>query len=219
LKIRSAFYVDGFNLYHAIADLDEPFLKWLNLWKLAETLVPSQTEDVVRVVFCTAYYPGNEQKRWRHGEYKKALECVGVKCEFGHYVHESAFCKKCNHEWEKPSEKQSDINVALNLYHDACTNIFDKAYLVTADSDQAATARFLAGNFPAKQLVSVAPPGRNFSANIVKFAQERMQISKDALERSLFPPIVTGQGVPAARRPREWDPPAWWVQPDARPKS
>ena len=218
MKTRAAFYIDGFNLYHAIADLKEPFLKWVNLWELAATLIPRQSEELMRVVFCTAYYPGDEQRRWRYAEYLKALDIAGVECSFGHYMHEPVQCRECGAAWQKPTEKQTDINIALSLYHDAFANVFDKAYLVTADSDQAATARFLKTNFPEKKLVSVAPPMRPFSRNILAHATSRQQITREAIERCLFPGIVMGDGKPAARRPREYAPPQNWVHPRDRPK-
>ncbi len=211
---RAAFYVDGFNLYHAVADLGEPHLKWLDLWRMAETLAPRQTERVVRVVFCTAYYPGDSRKRWRHDQYLNALRLTGVSCVFGHYIHEDAACRACGHHWSRPSEKQTDINLALSLYHDAMTDGFDVAYLVTADSDQAATARFLSENMPRKKLVTVAPPGRNFSANIARYASARMQLTRDVIAKCLFPPLVLDpNGANHGRRPREYDPPAGWNPP------
>ncbi len=36
---RTLTYIDGFNLYHATDDLKEPALKWVDLWKLSETLM------------------------------------------------------------------------------------------------------------------------------------------------------------------------------------
>lgn len=209
---RAAFYVDGFNLYHAVADMGEPHLKWLNLWRMAETLVPRQTEAVVKVVFCTAYYPGDQNKRWRHDQYLNALRISGVSCIFGHYIHENSSCRACGDVWSKPSEKQTDINLALSLYHDAMTDAFDVAYLVTADSDQADTARFLSENVPGKRLITVAPPGRNFSANIEKFATARMRITRGVIEKSLFPAVVLDPtGSKHGRRPREYDPPIGWL--------
>jgi hypothetical protein len=209
VSLRAAFYIDGFNLYHAIADLQEPWLKWLDLRRMAETLVPGRTEHVVRVVFCTAYYPGDANKRWRHDQYLNALRNVGVSCVLGHYVHEAASCRSCGSVWQRPSEKQTDINIALSLYHDATVDLFDVAYLVTADSDQAATARFLSQHFPDKKLITVAPPGRNFSANIERFAAGRMQLTRDTIARSLFPAVVLDStGTKHGRRPREYDPPS-----------
>ena len=219
MTIRSAFYIDGFNLYHAVADLNENFLKWCNFWKLAETVIPSQTETLVKVVFCTAYYPGDTDKRWRHGEFNKALENCGVTVVHGHYVHEPKECRDCGATWRKPTEKETDINVALSLYQDAVADVFDTAYLLTADSDQAATAKFFRSAFPNKSLVTVSPPGRNFSVHITPYANGgKIALNKEHLEKAVLPPIVMGSG-PAARRPREYDPPTWWVHPDQRPKN
>ena len=219
MPIRSAFYVDGFNLYHAVADLGEPFLKWCNLWRLAETLIPSQSEELVKVTFCTAFYPGSERKRWRHGEYNKALENSGVTIISGHYVHEPKDCRECGAEWQKPTEKETDINVALSLYADAKNDVYDKAYLVTADSDQAATAKFFRSSFPEKALATVAPTGRNFSVHITPYANGgRISLNREHLERAVMPQIVMADGRPAARRPHEYAPPQWWVHPDQRPR-
>lgn len=213
--LRSAFYVDGFNLYHAIADLNEPFLKWCNLWKLAETVVPSKSEEIVKVTFCTAYYPGDERKKWRHQQYIQALTNVNVSVVMGHYVREDWKCRDCGFDWQKPTEKETDINLALSLYEDAVNDVYDKAYLVTADSDQAATANFFKKAFPKKSLVTVSPPGRKFSSHISNIADERLALNKDHLDTSVFPTIVLGER--AARRPNEYEPPAWWVHPDKRP--
>lgn len=217
MTIRSALYVDGFNLYHAVRELGDAYLKWCNLWRLGETIIPTHSEELVKVVFCTAYYPGDSQKRWRHDQFMNALRNAGVECVIGHYIHEERDCRECGHSWQQPNEKASDLNLGLSLITDAREGVFDRAYLLTADSDQAATARFLKETVEGKSLVTVAPPGRNFSANIEKYADGRIALSRDHIERSLFPQTVLGKnGLPHGRRPREYDPPANWVHPDNR---
>jgi uncharacterized LabA/DUF88 family protein len=217
--LRAAFYYDGFNLYHAISDLGEPYLKWCNLWELAERLIPKQTEQLVKVVFCTAFYPGDERKKWRHQQYLNALENVGVTTVQGHYIHETSGCSRCGRTWKQPTEKETDINVALSLIIDAQDDVFDRAYLVTADSDQAATARVFRDRFPQKQLTTVAPPGRNFSVDIARYTGgNRLAITKDHLDWTVFPAIVMRGTNPSGRRPREYDPPDWWVHPRDRPR-
>ena len=214
---RAAFYIDGFNLYHAVDALGEPFLKWCDLRKLGEIIIPSQTESLVSVVFCTAFYPRDQDKKWRHMQYIAANEARGVKCVMGHYVHEEMSCRGCERTWQKPTEKETDINLALSLYQDAVSDVFDVAYLVTADSDQAATARFLSENYPAKSLVTVAPPGRNFSVDISRYAQRRIALNRDHLDRCVLPKIIMGDKGVVAKRPKEYEPPDWWVHPDNRP--
>lgn len=209
-------YIDGFNLYHAIADLNEPFLKWCNLWKLAEIVIPSKSESLAKVTFCTAYYPGDDKKKWRHEQYILALQNSGVTVVMGHYVKEDWSCRTCDATWKKPTEKETDINLALSLYEDGVKDVYDKAYLVTADSDQAATAKFFKKAFPNKQLITVAPPGRNFSTHIADIANGRVALNKDHLDSSVLPAIVMGDRP--ARRPIQYNPPHDWVHPDDRPQ-
>ena len=54
-QLRALFYVDGFNLYHALHDLNRPRLKWLSLHALAQKLIPNRSERLVGVVYFSAY--------------------------------------------------------------------------------------------------------------------------------------------------------------------
>ncbi|WP_379063418.1 NYN domain-containing protein [Mesorhizobium sp. UC22_110] len=217
MTIRAALYVDGFNLYHAVKDLNEPFLKWCNLWRLGEIIIPQKSETLVRVVLCTAYYPGDPQKKWRHDQFLNALRVHGVDCILGHYIQEEWECRNCADIRQKPTEKASDLNLGLSVITDAWRDVFDRAYLLTADSDQAATARFLQETNAEKSLITVAPPGRNFSANIEKYCVGRIQITRDHLERCVMPAVVlNNNGNNHGRRPREYEPPKGWIHPDQR---
>lgn len=218
MPLRSALYVDGFNMYHAIDDLKEPLLKWISYWKIGEIIIPSKSESLVKVAYCTAFYPGDSQKRWRHEQLINAQKIYGAEHIKGHYVYEDKACKSCGNTWSKPTEKETDINVALALFNDARLDVLDVAYLLSSDSDQAATARILKAQFPEKRLVTVAPPGRNFSVHIEKYADGRVALNRDHLDRCVMPPIVTKQGFTPGRRPREYAPPAEWVHPKNRPR-
>lgn len=205
--LRAGLYVDGFNLYHAIADLGDKHLRWLNLWALGELIIPSKTEVLSRVVYCSAYYPGDSNRKWRHQMYLKALAAAGVTCELGHFVAEPVKCGSCKAESSKFTEKEGDLNVALNLINDAHCGLIDHAYLLTADSDQAATARMFRSQFKDKKFTMVSPPGRNFSADIGKYATGRHAIGRTHLERCLFGPRVISPDGKHGHRPREWAPP------------
>jgi hypothetical protein len=183
-------YVDGFNLYHAILKFEEPHLKWLNLRKLGESIIDATSDTLGPVTYCTAYYPGDSQKKWRHDEYMAALRVVNVEPIMGHYIHEPWECDHCDHTWEKATEKASDVNLALHLFNDARLDRFQTAYLVTADSDQAATAKMFRNCFPEKRFITVSPPGRNISHNILTYSHGKVSLTKEHLEKSLFPKIV-----------------------------
>lgn len=217
-KTRAALYVDGFNLYHPINDWNEPYLKWINLWKLAETIIPSLNERVVLVKYFTAKRNNSEDGAARHTTYINAMKALGVTTVLGHYIVEPKECWNCGHQSQKKTEKQTDINLALNVTFDAVDDLYDHAYLLSADSDQAATARILKKRFPDKLLTSVAPPGRPVSEKVMNFADSKILLNRGHIERIVMPMYVQGK-IGLIRRPSTYDPPPEWVHPDKRPKT
>jgi hypothetical protein len=205
MPIRAAFYVDGFNVYHSLDDLQRPHYKWLDWWALGELLIPSKSETLVRVAMCTALKTSSPEKLTRHRTYLKALEARGVECLRGHFINEKRNCNRCSAEWQAPVEKQGDVNLAISLIADAHKDVFDHAYLVTADSDQAATARMLKADFPDKKLTTVVITGRSHSKEIVASADATMTINTGHIERCLLPKLLPG--AEAILRPTAYDPP------------
>ena len=153
-------YIDGFNLYHAIDDLGKfdprrptvrpnpkPHLKWLNLRTLCQGLArPGETLVVVNYFSAYAVWLQGAQKR--HIEYVKGLEHVGVNCVMGHFKSKTRTCRSCGAQWVQHEEKETDVHIAARIVFDACENRFDRAILITADSDLAPALNIVRGNFP-----------------------------------------------------------------------
>lgn len=202
---RAAVYVDGFNLYHALAHLDRPHLKWLDLMGLAKALVPKD-EVVKRVVWCTAFRPNSRTKLKNHKAYYDALLARGVVCRLGHFVTAQDGCNACGHSWVMSMEKQGDVNFALSVAADAEDDLFDVCYLITADGDHAATARYLKQRFPKKKVVCVAPPGRYPNRFILEWSDAKAYIDMPMLESSLLPASLHKRGI-RVERPLTYTPP------------
>ncbi|MFT3996658.1 MAG: NYN domain-containing protein [Asticcacaulis sp.] len=211
MRKRAAIYYDGFNLYHAVDAYKRPYLKWLDLKALAQVIAPAD-EVVKRVVWCSAFRPQSKSKMKRHEDYMKALMARGVICRIGHFVSAIDGCNACGHQWHLAIEKQGDVNLSLSIAADAEDNLFDVCYLVSADGDHAATARYLKERFPKKELVLVCPPGRFPNKHILKYADRVIEIERDHLEASLLPQmtkyrtrLLGPQNV--IERPEAYDPP------------
>jgi hypothetical protein len=202
---RAALYVDGFNLYHSIDDMDRPYLKWLDLWQLARVIAP-RSQVIRKVVWCTAFRPQGRAQAARHQAYYDALKLRGVICLTGHFVVYADGCNACGHSWTVATEKQSDVNLALSVLDDAHENRFDVCYLMTTDGDHAATARFLKERFPEKKLVLVTPPGRKPNRAVLEWADAQVALEFDHLWRALLPPVLDGPAGPI-QRPAAYDPP------------
>lgn len=203
---RAAFYYDGFNIYHAVSNLGESHLKWLNLWALSEKLL-MRGHELKSVVWCSAAYTADPRKLTRHRIYRRALESTGVECELGHFIDEPAQCKSCGKSYFKKTEKQSDVNLAIRLIRDGFQNRYDCAYIVTADSDQAASARHFRALFPDKKLISVTPPGKPHSKAILQHAHGQRTIHRNTIAECLFTAAITSGSGEICRRPPEYDPP------------
>lgn len=176
---RAAVYIDGFNLYHPIREMAQGHLKWCNLWRLSELLCQPRGLQVEKVVLCTAMQVHRPETLGRHRTFNNAQIACGVQVLEGHYIF--------NEEIGRHSEKQSDINVALSLIMDGVDNVYDWAFLISADSDQAATARVFKERFKDKKLAIVAPPNRSPPEKASSYADLAFSIATEQIESGLAP--------------------------------
>jgi len=202
--VRVTVYIDGFNLYHAVDDLGQPYLKWLNLWKLSEKLAQGHGK-LDRVIYCTAYRDRDTGKKARHRFYIEALKLVGVQPIFGHEADETLDCHGCGNVWTVKREKATDLNLGLSLYQDAVDDLYDVAFVLSADSDQAAAFAFVKKRFPNKKLFTVAPPGRPLSKHLLALADGKKSLKEKDIHAAIFGKDVT-DGQRIVTRPKEYDP-------------
>lgn len=199
---RARLYVDGFNLHHAILDLNRPELLWLDLMALGRSILPP-SERLAGVVWVSAHRPQKRDRMISLAAYEAALGSRGVRCLMGHFVVHSDHCHACGHQWMDATEKQSDVNLALSVAADAAANRFDTAYILTTDGDHAATTRFLKEGYPNKRVVSVAPPGRGHNRQLLEWVDARTEVEIPMLEAAALPDrLRTRQGW--IERPDSW---------------
>jgi len=132
---RVVAYIDGFNLYHALGDLGEDHLKWLDLRALAETFAPRPDHQLIHVFYCTAYAHWRPESCARHEIYIKALAARQVTPLLGRFKARDRQCRKCGARWIDHEEKESDVSLGIALVLGAADDRFDRALLFTRDSD------------------------------------------------------------------------------------
>jgi uncharacterized LabA/DUF88 family protein len=201
---KVACYIDGFNLYHAIDALSKPYLKWLNLRALAESLC-RPGEMLVKVAYFSAYATWLADRYARHRLYVAALEATGVECHMARFSERVATCKTCGASWKSREEKETDVHFALTFLEDAIDHIFDRAIIVSADSDYIPAVRKVRKRLPGKQIFLAIPPERFGQARgLIDVCGSKTAITAGRLARHLFGPLG---------RPREYDPPRGWMPP------
>lgn len=200
---RVAFYIDGFNVYHALQENPEYWkYKWLSYAKLAQCYVTA-ADRVVKICYFTAYVTWDRGKETRHRNYTAALRTTDVDIVHGAFRRRERRCRLCGGTYRTFEEKQTDVNIAINLFEGAVKDIYDAAIIVSADSDLAPAIEAVKSAFPHKEIGVVLPIGRP-AEYLKKISDFHVKMKRKHLQTSQFEDIVElGDGRKAVR------PPSW----------
>ena len=140
-------------------------IKWLDLTKLAKNLIISSheivsvnyfsamrneyvrrlSEEIIKSIkkeeICAHRKKVNEEilliseQHERHTTYIEALKSKDVICDISEFGWNRIKCRYCGKHYTKPTEKQTDVKIALRIVSDAYENKFDSLILISEDSD------------------------------------------------------------------------------------
>jgi hypothetical protein len=144
---------------------------------------------------------GNVQER--HRRYSSVLKSKNVKIIEGYYKHHRMVCPECKIHYLKPEEKQTDINLCLWLFEKAYKNEYDKAMIVSADSDLLSVYYSMKRNFPMIEVTFLFPIERDFPELRQKI-KNYYTIDVNDLVLSQFPDEITLPNGKKLRRPPTW---------------
>lgn len=203
----TAFYIDGFNLYHAIDALKKPHLKWLNLKQLAASFL-RQGEQVHSVTYFTALMNHSPEKSQRHRRYLGCLEAYGVDVIQSKFLNSSKYCRRSDRYCDFYEEKQTDVSLAIRAVTDVVSDAITRVVIVTSDSDQVPVVRHIKAAHPSKLVAVVAPPGRRTVAReLSQIADEFFEITEGRLAASLLPRKVVNAKGQTFSMPAKYLPP------------
>jgi len=186
-------FVDGFNLYHALERFSPKFpvqdpqryqkYKWLCLKSLMNKFIAHNTETLIGVELFTAYpnWENTEAKRLRHETFVSAQKYMGVEVTLGEFKPTITRCLAnpgCGKQFDRYVEKQTDINIAISMIRRAID--YDKAILLTADSDQVPTIQLLRDMYPEKKFAVMAPIGRG-AKDLARVCHEQFKMTEQHL--------------------------------------
>ena len=208
-------YVDAFNLYYGA--LKGTRYKWLNLEELCQLQFPG--DEIISIQYFTAKLnrrnrPDNSQQVTRQEFYLRALGTIScLEVIEGHYQTNIVAAHLANPtrfgaqvvDVVKSEEKGSDVNIATRMLLDAYDSVFDKAVVITNDSDQRMPIETVITRFkkPVVVLMPLGADGRRPSGVLSKVATSTPIISVASLVNSQFPnELVDHMG--RFHKPKEW---------------
>ncbi len=141
--MKTFVYVDAFNLYYGA--LKNTNYKWINIRKMCELALPKN--QIEHICVCTARVnarAGDPQQPLRQDMLFRALRTLpDLEIIEGHFLSHKVWMPLANPlpggpdrvKVIKTEEKGSDVNLATALLRDAYEECFDKAVVVSGDSD------------------------------------------------------------------------------------
>lgn len=199
--MRIRVYIDGFNLYYGVVKRNASH--WLDLAEFSRRL--GKVPAVDKIIFCTAMVsatPNDPGKAIRQYAYHQAIKaaCPNVEILLGQFkknkkLQPLAVCKQspsCAIRVSVRTEKGSDVNLAARLIHDAHTDKFDRAIVVSGDSDLVEPIRLVVQEVGLP--VWVRNPRHVRSSELSKVATSYDWIRPKLLGKSLLPdPVIDNE--------------------------
>lgn len=207
---RVTYLVDGFNVYHSVRDAithtAQRNLKWLNYQSMCQSFITDvihlQGGSLGKIYYFTALarHAGRDVVM-RHKLYIQALESVGVETVQGNFKKKFPKCKLCNTKYLSHEEKESDVNIALQMIRCFMDDECDTIVLVSGDTDLVSAVRTAKELFPLKK-VGVAFPYKRANTHFKSIADFTFNISVDGYKNHQFAnPLVLPDGTRLTKPP------------------
>lgn len=196
--IRVYCFVDGFNLYHALQWFEDGTndaqrrqyrkYKWISLTALAKCYISPKSQVLAGVEYFTTYTHWDPAKQLRHRQFVMAQECEKVNVTFGHFKEKRVDCRAtCKVTFPIWQEKQTDVNIALRMVELAHQNAYDKALVISADSDLIPAIKLIQRTYADKVIAVVVPIGRKGEDIKAACNKSRFTMTEEQLARCKMP--------------------------------
>ena len=163
----------------------------------------TKSESIAKVYCFTACAPWDDKKLIRHQRYMSVLEAVGVTIVLGSFRRKDCVCRLCHRDYSTYEEKETDINIAINLFRDAMNDVYDTAVVISGDSDLRPAMEAVKTSFPEKSVRVIVPIGRKAKL-LQQTADSHMKMKEHHLASSQFPDTVLLPDGRRVQRPDRW---------------
>ena len=218
-------YIDGMNFYEASKDKRWYPAGWCNWTQTLDAYCPGGD---ISVRYFTTLYSGKAQERMRRQKlHLLAMEKVArAEVVYGACRERQLRCPACKARLKctcgcdrRFTEKMTDVNIAIRLLEDTIDDLFDRAYLVSADVDLLPAVHAVMRRSRHVQIAVLLPPETEIADEFAKLeaAYPGRSVARhlDLKKMRRFPddlPSRWGMALPAhwresaGRRPAKPDP-------------
>lgn len=156
--LRVNVYIDGFNFYYGLKQKGWKKYYWLDIVKFFECFM-KDNQVLNKVYYCTAVPTNKGQKTRQRDFFKANKQNPKFELVFGKFLEKKV--KFGGKEYTTFEEKQTDVNIAINLIRNIHNNSCDTSIIVSADSDLVPVIELAKEINPNHKILFHFPPERN----------------------------------------------------------
>lgn len=203
---RTAFLIDGFNLYHSVKTASQDLglsgsgTRWLDIRSLCDSFlhIIGNNAQISEIYYFSALAKHLEMRKpdvtVRHRTYIRCLEDSGVIVELHRFKKSLTVCKKCNQTFNRREEKETDVAMATRLLELLFLDKCDTIVLITGDTDIVPAVKTAKNIFPKKEIIFMMPYKRH-NKEIANLASRHFDISSNNYAKHQFnDPFTTKKG-------------------------
>lgn len=206
-KQRVIVYIDGFNFYNGLRDMNWRNYYWLDINKFSQSIIKDLNKNHVLV---ESYYfsaPPHKHitKEKRQRRFFDVNEINNVKIIKGYHKDKSKDCNKCGKKMSMSEEKQTDVNIALWMLKNAAIKKCDLSILISGDTDMIPIIQSIKDISPNHKIMVFFPPKRK-THQMIKYLDGWRDLSKyeKYFKESLFSDQVNLSTDKVIEIPKKW---------------
>ena len=209
---RTAFLIDGFNVYHSTLEIKSRTgnkVKWLDYYSLCKSYL-SQVgggATLEAVYYFSAYADhlkdNNPDIVKRHKAYIKCLKDRDIIVQMGRFKPKTVKCSLCKRKFIKHEEKETDVAIASKMLELLAKDECDSVVLITGDTDLSPAVKTAQSIYEDKKII-FAFPYRRGSDELAKIAPGSFLMSyKNYMKHQLPDPYTLSSGK-VISKPASW---------------
>lgn len=208
-KIRIVAYIDGFNLYHAIDNLEDNRLKWFDIRSALFDFTDPSLHELTEINYFTALAKHCSQDiQKRQNDYLSALNYTGVNIIKGRFRKRTRYCRAdCKKKFAYHEEKETDVQIAVRIVDDAYLDKYDMAFIISQDSDLFPAIRTVKKRFLNKTIRIITPPDlphSNEMSRIVGGEKNLKSLESTHLQKHQLPDEIRFKNGSILKKPKKY---------------
>ncbi len=203
MKKRVNIYVDGFNFYFGLKSKGWRKYYWLDIVKLFEQFIKND-QKLVNVFYCTAVQKNNGKKDRQDLFFSANKTNSKFKLIFGKFLAKTVYFG--GKGYKTFEEKQTDVNIAVEMIRNVVKDNCDISIIVSADSDLIPPINLIRELSPDHKIFVFFPPNRH-SADLTNHSDAVIHLHRyeNRFKKALLPESIELRNGFQIKKPTKWE--------------